>query len=509
MKPGWLAFAVVAAAYGALRRREHGRVWVAALGVVVAGSVAYGLGAFRLPDLEQVIEDLGRSLGAWTYLLVGALAFAETGAFIGLIAPGESAILVGGLVAGQGRISIVALIAIVWVAAVAGDFTSFFLGRRLGRAFMERHGEKVAITAERLASVEAFFAKHGGKAIFLGRFVGLVRAIAPFLAGSGDMRLRRFAPYDVLGAGIWGTTYCLLGYVFWQSFGQLLDYAKKGAFGVGFTIALVYAIVWLRDPEHRAQVQRRVRAEAERSDARGAAVRGLLAAARPLARPARFAWHRLTPGDLGLELTTLLAVLAVGVFAVVGYAVAIHPGAFPAGDLGALRRADEVRTAGVTDVSRALTWLGASWVTWPLAVLAGVGLVARREVLEGLAILGGMALTEVALLLVQHAEDRPRPGGGLVHVTTSSFPSGHTAHATVWVAVAVAVARVLPGRVAETLVVTLAAGVVVLVGLTRLELRVHYLSDVVAGAGLGAAAFAAAAITALVVGFVRKTPGAP
>ena len=135
-------------------------------------------------------------------LLVGALAFLETGAFVGLIAPGETAMLLGGVVAGQGKIDVLALIAIVWTCAVAGDMTSFYLGRRLGRGFLVR-ARAAGARSPRSAceQVEAFFDRHGGKAILLGRFVGLVRAVAPFLAGSSGMPLRRFVPYDVIGAG--------------------------------------------------------------------------------------------------------------------------------------------------------------------------------------------------------------------------------------------------------------------------------------------------------------------
>ena len=92
----------------------------------------------------------------------------------------------------------------------------------------QRHGPKVKITDERLEQVERFFDRHGGKAILIGRFVGLVRAVAPFLAGSSRMPLRRFLPYDIIGAGLWGTTFCLLGYIFWQSFDQARDYAEAG-----------------------------------------------------------------------------------------------------------------------------------------------------------------------------------------------------------------------------------------------------------------------------------------
>ena len=222
----------------------------------------------HFPNLEQLLIDVGERLGKWTYVLVGALAFFETGAFIGLIAPGETALLLGGLVAGQGQVDVLTMIAVVWACAVAGDLTSFYLGRRLGRAFMVKHGSKVQITEARLEQVERFFDRHGGKAILIGRFVGLVRAVAPFMAGSSGMPLRRFVPYDVIGAGLWGSTFVVLGYVFWQSFSQLVDYAKKGALALGAVIVLVVAIVWLvrwlRDPENRARMREWMERQAQR-----------------------------------------------------------------------------------------------------------------------------------------------------------------------------------------------------------------------------------------------------
>ena len=141
--------------------------------------------------------------------------------------------IVGGLVAGQGEISLMVLIAIVWTCAVLGDLTSYTLGRRLGREFMVQHGARVKITEERLEQVEAFFERRGGMTILIGRFIGLVRAIAPFIAGASQMPLRKFLPYDVLGAGLWATTFCVLGYVFWRSFDQLTAWVSRGLFAFG------------------------------------------------------------------------------------------------------------------------------------------------------------------------------------------------------------------------------------------------------------------------------------
>ncbi|MBJ7342400.1 MAG: DedA family protein, partial [Solirubrobacteraceae bacterium] len=290
--------------------------------IAVAGLCVYGSGLVVLPNLEELLTSVGATLGDWTYLLVGVLAFLETGAFVGLIAPGETAMVVGGVVAGQGVISLVTLIGIAWFAAAMGDLVSYELGRRLGREFIVKHGPRFGMNAERLAMVEKFFDKHGGKAIFIGRFVGIVRAVAPFLAGSSGMPLRRFLPYDILGAGLWATTFIMLGYIFWQSFATVLKVAKEGALGLGIVITLIVALVWvvrhLSKEENRHALEQKMLAALDRPGLR------LL---QPLVRwaqgPLRFFIARITPGTTGLDLTTLLAFVAVGGFAYVGYWIVI------------------------------------------------------------------------------------------------------------------------------------------------------------------------------------------
>src|SRR4029450_7779964 len=102
---------------------------------LVAAAIVAFIVFFRSIDLDKLIEDLSRSLGAWTYLLVGALAFLETGAFVGLIAPGEFTVLLGGAVAANGDVSLPVIIAITWLAAFSGGSVSLLLGARLGRRF--------------------------------------------------------------------------------------------------------------------------------------------------------------------------------------------------------------------------------------------------------------------------------------------------------------------------------------------------------------------------------------
>ena len=262
MHPFPLAGAIGLAVFLVVRRRHLGRATLAVGAVAVAALALWGFGVVEPPNLTKLIEDVGTRLGKWTYLLVGALAFLETGAFVGLVAPGESAILIGGVVAGQGQISIYVLIGIVWACAVAGDLTSYTLGRRLGRGFLERHGPRLKITEERLRYVEDFFERRGGITILIGRFIGLVRAIAPFIAGASKMPLRTFLPYDILGAGLWGSLFCLLGYFFWQSLDKVEAYIGKGAAAfsglVVVGLAIWFAVRYHRDDEFRAKVQQRL-----------------------------------------------------------------------------------------------------------------------------------------------------------------------------------------------------------------------------------------------------------
>jgi membrane protein DedA with SNARE-associated domain/membrane-associated phospholipid phosphatase len=502
-------FAVLIAA-GAVWRRDRltGERKLIAAGIVLALGV-YASGVLSaLPDPKAIIDDVAQALGPWTYALVALLAFLETGAFVGLVAPGETVVIAGGVIAGQGEIDLIPLIGLVWICAVLGDSTSFYLGHRLGRAFLERHGPKVKITPERLAQVEGYFARHGGKTILIGRFIGLVRALAPFIAGSSGVPYRRFIPFSIVGTGLWATTFCVLGYIFWRSFDQVAHLAGQAIFGFGLTVGVIVGIVVAYKRRHAIR-------DWLLAHERHPLMRPLFAVGRPIHRRAirplaravapqlRFLWGRLTPGGLGLELTTALAVGGVGLYVFVLYLVVLS------GDLGPtpldrelLDLGDELRSAALVDVAEIVTGLGSLPACLTIVLVTAVLSAARRRPAEAIVLVLGFALIYAGVHLAKAGIDRPRPAAPLTETSRSAFPSGHAAYATAWIAVALVFTRRL-GLVSAALV----TGAIVLaaaIGLSRIYLRVHYWSDVAGGWGLGVGIFGVLATIAMLVQHMRQ-----
>jgi membrane-associated protein len=174
------------------------------------------------------LQHLGEQAGSWLYLIAGLLAFAEAAVMIGVVFPGETALLVAGLAAQRGWIALEPMIAIAVGAAAAGDSVGYELGRRLGpRLRQSRPGRRIG--SARWRSADDFLARHGGKAVLLGRFTAVLRALTPGLAGMSRMPyLRTFLPWNIAGALLWGAGCVVLGYGFAASLATVGHYLTYG-----------------------------------------------------------------------------------------------------------------------------------------------------------------------------------------------------------------------------------------------------------------------------------------
>jgi membrane protein DedA with SNARE-associated domain/membrane-associated phospholipid phosphatase len=489
------------------RRSLSGERKLLAVAAVLALAV-YASGVLsELPDPKKLIGDIAETLGAWTYALVGVMAFLETGAFVGLVAPGETVVIAAGVIAGQGEIELIPLIGLVWVCAVLGDTTSFYIGQRLGRGFLERHGPRVKISHERLEQVEGYFDRHGGKTILIGRFIGLVRALAPFIAGASGLAYRRFLPYSVVGTGLWSTVFCVLGYIFWRSFDKVAHYAGQAIFGFGLTVGVIVGIVvaYRRRREIHAWLlahERHLLVRPLFAIGRPVYRRVVLPLARVIAPEARFLWNRITPGGLGLELTTTLAIGGVGLYVFFLYVMVLSgdPGLTPL-DQELLDLSDDLSSKVLTDVAKIVTAFGTLPATASVVVVTSIVLAARGRLAEVAVLAGGFALIYVSVQIAKAGIDRPRPEAPLVDTSGSSFPSAHAAYSTAWVAAALIFTRRL--KLVSAALVTAAVVLAVAIGLSRIYLRAHLWSDVAGGWGLGVGIFGLLAVIAMIVDHMR------
>lgn len=182
-------------------------------------------------------------LPPWLVLLVtGAVVFTEDALFVGFVVPGETVALLAGAAARIGHVPLAGVLAVVIVAAVAGDSVGYEVGRLLGPRLLDLR--ILAKRRKRLDEARAFLARRGGSAVFLGRWVAFFRAVMPALAGTSRMRYRKFLAYNAAGGIAWGATVVLLGYAAGASYRQVeKSFGRDAAFAV-LAVVVVAVVVW-------------------------------------------------------------------------------------------------------------------------------------------------------------------------------------------------------------------------------------------------------------------------
>ncbi|MEW2288678.1 DedA family protein [Streptomyces sp. NPDC047841] len=195
------------------------------------------------PPLPGPLAHLAPLLGHYGYWAVGAVVLVED---FGVPAPGETILLAAGVYAGTGRLNIVAVAAIAFVAAVAGDNLGYLIGRVGGRAFVHRWGKYVFLTPKRFEAAEAFFTRHGGKIVTVARFVEGLRQANGVIAGTTGMHWRRFLAFNALGAALWVGLWTTLAYLAGSHITAIYDEIRRYELYVLVAVAVLVAAFVLR-----------------------------------------------------------------------------------------------------------------------------------------------------------------------------------------------------------------------------------------------------------------------
>ncbi|MEO8187280.1 MAG: VTT domain-containing protein, partial [Burkholderiaceae bacterium] len=379
--------------------------------------------------LDYLIDLLTR-IGYWSYLVIFLGATLESAAFLGVIVPGESLVLVAGFFAAQGLLDLDGLIVTVAAGATLGDSIGYELGRRVGRPGLLRYGRWFGINQSRLDRADAFFVRHGGKSVFLGRFVGFARALVPFLAGSSQMLYRQFLPYNAFGAVLWSMVAVLLGYFLGASWHVAERWIGRASAIIAGVLLLILALAWTWRwvVRHEPGIKHSWKRFLDHP--------GIVALRCRFAPQIAFIQARLSPtGYFGLHLT-LGALILIGAGWLFGGiaedVVSGDPLTLVDAQVAAWfhARAVPTLTLSMLVITHLHSIVGVSIGVLLLAVF----LIWRRDWYWLLALIlvvpGGMLLN----VLTKHAFGRARPSFSdpILTLATYSFPSGHVAAATLF-----------------------------------------------------------------------------
>lgn len=423
------------------------------------------------------METLLELAEPWAYVVIAALAAAESGAMVGLFLPGETIMLLGGVLVFQGNAEAVPMVLSAWLGGAAGDAFSFFLGRRYGDRIKRTWlGRKIG--PERWQRSSAYLDRHGWKAVFFGRFVGVFRALLPPLAGASTMPARTFFT-AVLPAGfLFGGGFVLLGVAAGGSW-RLIDHWAGRASAVVAVVAVVvgatiFTARWVRT--HRQRLLATINGipfVRRLSERHGERLRGL--------------WARWGAGGYGLYLAVAAVAIGLGTLAL-GQLIdeVVEGGELRPADSAVLDFFVEHRSDTVTPAMKLLAAVGAWQLVVPVIIAAGAVAMRlkhqRRLLAFTVAASGAFVLAEFVRSLVTR---RSPPVEALVDQMRYSFPDLHA----VGIGMLCAVAALLLSRERGwgVSVVTWAAVVPVgiVAGIARMYLGAAWSSDVIAGLLLG------------------------
>lgn len=203
-------------------------------------------------NVEYIVGSLG--IGA-----ILAIVFAESGLLIGFFLPGDSLLFTAGFLVSTGvlKINIIALVLLLFVAAVLGDSVGYVFGRRVGRRLFNRRNS-VLFRQENMVHAEEFYTKYGSKTIIIARFIPVVRTFAPIVAGIGKMDYKTFITYNLIGGLLWSAGVTLLGFGlghWFQSLGLDIDTVILPIAAIIILISIAPALIHLlKDKKQRRAI---------------------------------------------------------------------------------------------------------------------------------------------------------------------------------------------------------------------------------------------------------------
>ncbi len=187
-------------------------------------------------------------LEQYGYLAVALLVAVEG---LGIPISGGAAVVAAGTFAARGTLNVFGVIIAATLGAFVGSTISYLIGRRGGRALVERYGHWIRLDAAKLAKTESYYARHGVRTIFFGRYIAPIRVFGGLLAGMARMPLASFLVVNIIGAAVWAATWSALGYAIGRNISVMSEGLIEIAIAVGVFVCVWLFVRWLRNRRQR------------------------------------------------------------------------------------------------------------------------------------------------------------------------------------------------------------------------------------------------------------------
>lgn len=425
----------------------------------------------------EILDLITFLIDKFGYIIVTLAIMLESA---GIPMPGETVLVIAAAYAGAGHLSILLVILCAAAGAIVGDGIGYWIGRKLGRPFLNKHGKWLHLTPERMDKLEKLFAKHGPMTVFFGRFFTLLRTYAALFAGVWRMPYATFTLYNALGGIVWALCFGMLGYLFGQNLPALERVARTvgWALTIPVVIIIAFALFWRFTLKHHVVLVQRLKSIVQKSFI------GYLGR--------RYSWHIhwLLRHWTAAQYTVLhiIAGLAIACAGTVFFARTAHSAfsdhLFANLDQLLYQTLQSWATPFATLMFKVISIMGSFGVA-ALAVFGALYFILRRRWIKAIAVcivvIGGQLL--VFALKFTYANMRTYiDDATIVSGFGFSFPSGHAMESLIVYGL---MTYFLILRVknwgAATASIGLSLFVVLLIGFSRIYLGLNFLSDVICG----------------------------
>ncbi|MBI5050205.1 MAG: bifunctional DedA family/phosphatase PAP2 family protein [Nitrospirae bacterium] len=423
---------------------------------------------------HKIIESLLPHLNHWGYYVLLLMTFLETSAFLGFLVPGESMVVIAGLLTSRGVLELGDVIWVASLGAIMGDTVGYFIGRRFGEGFFLKYGKYFFFKKEYLDEAQGFFDKHGGKTVFFGRFMAWLRAFAPVVAGISKMHYPGFLFFNVAGGIAWAATFSLLGYFVGNSWDIIRAYL--GRIGIfAFICGAIAVFLYFFLTKRKRFIKKRIGWIDRRLSSH-------------MPKIWDFVKSRFSTGEwYGLNLTMGIVFL---VFALFSFGEIIEDLVDKETlfylDFRIQQFVEVIITPQITRFMVDITNLGGVYLALVVVGAMTLYLLYRKywwELFTLFLAVGGGGTVLIFLKLFFH---RPRPNRQMVTVHGYSFPSGHALAAVIIYGFLIYITwKLVKSEVLRFIIFSISILAIILVGISRVYLNVHWLTDILGGYAAG------------------------